>query len=84
VSPTQIDLGWPDVTGETTYQVYRRVRVEGVFGAFTLIGTVPGNTTAYNDTGLSAGGTYNHRIRACNAVGCSAFRIGPTVTTPGS
>jgi hypothetical protein len=83
-SPTQIDLAWPDVAGETHYQIYRRVRVDGVFGSFTLIASPTANTTTFNDTGLSAGGTYNHRIRACNALGCSAYRTGPTVTTPGS
>jgi hypothetical protein len=84
VSSTQIDVSWPDVAGETSYQIYRRVRVDGVFGPFTLVGTVSANSTTYQDTGLSPGGTYNHRVRACNAAGCSLFKLGPTVTTPGS
>jgi hypothetical protein len=84
VSSTQIDVSWPDVAGETSYQIQRRVRVDGVFGPFTLVGTLPANSASYNDTGLNPGGTYNHRVRACNAAGCSLFKLGPTVTTPGS
>jgi hypothetical protein len=84
VSPTQINLSWSNVTGENGYQIYRRERVAGVFGPFTLIAAPPNDMTTFPDLGLTPGATYSHRIRACNTFGCSAFKLGPTVTMPGS
>jgi hypothetical protein len=83
-SATQINLGWPDVAGETYYQVHRRIRVDGVFSSYTQIGTPSADATTFSDVELNPGGTYNHRIRACNALGCSAYKVGPLVTLPGS
>jgi serine protease len=82
VAHNQIDLAWPDVPGETSYELQRRARIGGVWGDWSLIASAPRNTIAYSDVGVAHGTTYRYRIRACNAGGCSAFALGPVVTTP--
>jgi hypothetical protein len=84
VSSTAIDLAWPDVAGETYYQVERRFQTGGVWGSYSSVASPAANTVTYSDTGLSANTTYSHRVRACNALGCSAWRNGPGRTTPAS
>jgi len=61
VSHTQINLAWTDnSTNETGFRIERSP--DNV--TFTEIGTVGANTTAYQDTGLSAFTTYYYRVRS--------------------
>ena len=80
LSSTQARLAWNDVAGESHYQVQRRTRMGATWGVWTSIASPVANATSYNDTGLMAATTYRHRIRACNADGCSPWTTGPTVT----
>jgi hypothetical protein len=82
VSPTQINLAWNDVVGESHYQVQRRTRTAETWGVWTSVTSRAANVTSYSDMGLSAATTYRHRVRACNAEGCSAWVAGPSVRTP--
>ena len=83
-STTQINLGWgasTDNVGVTGYLV------ESCQGAgcttFAQIGTTAGTTTAYNDTGLTSGATYNYRVRATDAAGnLSPYSNTAPATTP--
>jgi aqualysin 1 len=83
VSPTRIELGWTDTSSdETHFQVHRRTLVDGVWSAWALIGSPAANSTSYSDTELTPETAYRHRIRSCNANGCSSWILGPVVTTP--
>lgn len=62
-SSTSIDLAWTSATGAATYDV-RYGTSTGVY-----LGTVPGVTSPYTLTGLSANTRYFISIRASNAVG---------------
>lgn len=79
VSNTQIRLTWQDnATDEVDY------RVEGkIAGAatFTVLGSVPANSTAVNIIGLSPSTTYVFRVRASNDQGFSAYSNEASATT---
>ena len=73
VSSSQINLSWTASDDATSYDIYRDTSSSG---SFTRVGSEPtvssGDTTAYADTGLSAGTTYYYKISALNASGESA------------
>ncbi len=64
-STSEIDLAWSAVSGATSYNVYRSTTSggEGAQGG-TPIGT--STTTAFADTGLTAGTTYYYQVTAVN------------------
>src|SRR5206468_1099529 len=53
-------------------------------GSFSQIATTGTNVTTYNDTSVSAGNTYNYRVRATNSAGDSGYSNTASATTPGS
>src|SRR3989344_745725 len=73
VSSSQINLSWAQSADATGYDIYRDTSSSG---SFPRIGGEPtvssGDTTAYANTGLSAGTTYYYKIAALNASGESA------------
>lgn len=69
-STSQINLAWSAGTGSTTGYILER-SPNGT--SFAQIATLPGTTTAYSDTGLSAGTTYFYRVAGTNAFGKSAY-----------
>jgi glucose/arabinose dehydrogenase len=78
-SSSQISLFWTDnASNETGYQVERRLASGG---SFALIATVPGDSTSYFNTGLSANTQYLYRVRAINAGGESAYSNEANATT---
>jgi hypothetical protein len=80
ISATQIDLAWQDVSANET-----GFRIERCSGAgcssFTEVTTVAANVQTYQNTGLTAGGSYTYRVRAVNAVAVSAPSNTATATT---
>jgi hypothetical protein len=67
VSTSQTNCTWTDAsTDETSFQFER-----GIGSSYTFQATLAAGTVAYNSTGLAENTTYNHRVRACNAGGCS-------------
>ena len=80
-SPTQISLMWIDnATTETGYQVERTAG-----GAtFALLATLPMNATAYNDSTVTSGTSYQYRVSASNGAGSSAYSnvVTATLLTP--
>jgi beta propeller repeat protein len=83
ISSSQIDLSWVasiDNIGVAGYRVERGI--DGV--NFTEVGTTA--STAYSDTGLSAGATYYYRVRAYDAAGnlsdYSNIASATTLSTP--
>jgi len=76
-STMSVLISWDDTPSETYYELGWGPS----FIATTFI--VPGDTTSYLFTGLSSGISYHFDIRACNAIGCSAWH-GVIGCTPSS
>jgi hypothetical protein len=75
-----IKLDWTDnADNETEYRVERR---ESSAGVFTLIASVPDDSSDYTDKKASRGATYVYRVLACNTAGCSAPSNEVTITVP--
>ena len=76
VSPSQINLNWlgaRDNVGVTGYRIYR--------GGLLL--TTVGNTTSYQDTGLTLSTTYSYTVQAIDGAGnASGQSPAAIVTTP--
>jgi titin len=69
-SATKIELRWVDSTGETGYRIERRVLGTDRFGK---VGSAAANATSFTDTTVTAGATYQYRVRAFNGVGSSPY-----------
>jgi len=65
LSPTSIKLGWPNLTGNTGYQVQRSTD-GSTWGDPTTTST---GIVTLTDTGLTANTLYYYRVRASNASG---------------
>jgi hypothetical protein len=66
---SQINLAWADnSSNETGFRVERRTGT----AAFAAVVTAGANATAYADTGLAAGTTYEYHVVAVNAGGSSS------------
>jgi hypothetical protein len=70
VSATQINLSWPDVSGEAGFKVERSP--DGSTG-WTQIGTTAGGVLTYSDTGLTPNTTYFYRVRGTNLAGDGGY-----------
>jgi len=79
-----IDVTWKDNSGNETYfEIQREYAGAGAPGAdglgeaavFLSVGTVPANTTFFNDPNPPSPAILNYRVRACNAVACSAYSL---------
>ncbi|HEX2081753.1 MAG TPA: S8 family serine peptidase [Longimicrobium sp.] len=83
-SPTSVQLAWTDRSvNETSFSLGRRQRnADSTWGAWQGLGGAPANATGAVDSTVTAGGTYQYRVRACNTSGCSAWSASPVVTTP--
>jgi cysteine-rich repeat protein len=69
----KVVVNWDDVSDETSYQVYRCSSADDT-GSCSQIATPAGNVISQDDTGADVVGTVHYyRLKACNAVGCSAF-----------
>lgn len=69
-SAPEIKLSWVDKSGnEAGFKLERKHDSLD----FTEITVIPGDATAYNDTGLLEGTTYTYRLCAFNAAGSSAY-----------
>ncbi|HET9327831.1 MAG TPA: LamG-like jellyroll fold domain-containing protein, partial [Candidatus Eisenbacteria bacterium] len=73
---SQINLTWTDASNdETGFEIERSTTGSG--GPFTPLVTVPANTVAYPDNGLTASTEYCYRVRAVNGAGPSSY-AGPS------
>jgi acid phosphatase len=79
VSPTQINLAWNDVGGETGYRVERSP--DGSTN-WLEIANLPADQVTYQNTGLTGQQTYFYRVRAANAAGFSPYSNTANATTP--
>ena len=82
-TPTSIRVTWTaGGAGASHLALGRRTQSAGEWTAWQDLATVPATATGYTSTGLAAGATYQHRLRACNPAGCSAWVESPSATTP--
>ncbi|MFH1145438.1 MAG: carboxypeptidase regulatory-like domain-containing protein [bacterium] len=81
-SSSQITLSWTQVSGATSYDLYRSTSSNGTF---SRVGTEPtvssGSTTSYTDSSLSASTAYYYKITAINSNGESAASSAVSATT---
>ncbi len=78
LSSNEVDLKWNDnATNETGYKVLRRINNVN----FAQIGSLPPNSTSYQDKTVQPGITYEYHIQAYNVAGYSDF-TGLSITTP--
>jgi len=76
--PTQVNLSWTastDNVGVTGYFV-QRCSGSGCTN-FSQVASLPGNTTAYNDTSVAPSTTYNYQIVATDASGNPSLPSNP-------
>jgi hypothetical protein len=79
-SKSQIDLTWQDkAANETNFLVERSLTPDI---NFTVIATLPANSTSYADKGLTAKTTYYYRVKATNATDASDYSAEASATTP--
>ncbi len=78
LSSYEVDLQWNDNSNnESGYKILRRVNNAN----FAQIGSLPPNSTRYQDTSAQPGITYEYHIQAYNVAGYSDF-AGLSITTP--
>ncbi|MBI5141144.1 MAG: DUF2341 domain-containing protein [Nitrospirae bacterium] len=69
VSEVRIDLAWLDNSISETGFMIERCKNAGC-SDFAPVATTAGNATAYSDTGLDVGTTYNYRVKAASTTAC--------------
>jgi fibronectin type 3 domain-containing protein len=78
ITSTEIDFAWTDNSdNEDGFHIYRQT---GSSGTFSLIATLPPNTTTYQDMGLTPSTQYDYHIQAFNVAGFADF-AGLSVST---
>jgi hypothetical protein len=88
-SGTWLEVQWTDMSNtEDRFEVQRRQVTEAGNLAWVPVatqdgnGSTVGNVEIFNDMNLTSGATYQYRVRACNAIGCSSWATSAHVTTP--
>lgn len=76
---SSLTVNWIDnAVNETNYVLERSNNGTN----FTVIATLPANTTNYNETGLTPNTQYYYRVKAINATESSVYTSNASVTTP--
>jgi hypothetical protein len=82
ITSTSIAMTWSDnANNETGYNILRKMTTAS---NFSLIATLPANSTSYTDSGLAPGTSYDYHIQAYNLAGYSDFSGFTAVTLPSS
>ncbi|MBN1671373.1 MAG: lamin tail domain-containing protein [Kiritimatiellae bacterium] len=80
VDSHRIDLAWRDNSGnESGFRLERRVSGAADWVPLAATGA---DVTACSDAGLPPNTTYRYRVKACNAIGASAWSAVASATTP--
>ncbi len=76
---SSLTVNWNDnAANETNYVLERSTNGTN----FTVIATLPANTTSYNETGLTPNTQYYYRVKAINTTESSVYTANTSVTTP--
>lgn len=76
---SSLTVNWNDnATNETNYVLERSLNST----AFSVIATLPANTTSYNETGLTPNTSYYYRVKAVNTTDSSVYTANATIVTP--
>ncbi|UFH32915.1 T9SS type A sorting domain-containing protein [Chryseobacterium sp. C-71] len=76
---SSLTVNWSDnATNETNYVLERSLNGT----AFTVIATLPANTTSYNEISLTPNTQYYYRVKATNATDSSVYTANASITTP--
>jgi fibronectin type 3 domain-containing protein len=80
ITTTEVDLTWQDnATNEDGYKVFRKT---GTAGTFTLVATLPTDSTRFDDTKASPGTVCTYNVQAFNLAGFSNLAsLGVTTVT---
>jgi titin len=81
-SSSQINLSWKDNSNDE--QGFKIERKTGAGGAYSQVATVPANTTAYSNAGLSPSTTYYYRVRAYSGTENGSYSNEASATTRGT
>ncbi|HEU0016168.1 MAG TPA: fibronectin type III domain-containing protein, partial [Longimicrobium sp.] len=83
-SGTVAAVAWSDGSSdETSFSLARALRgLDGTWGAYATVRTLPADSVAYKNSSLLAGREYRYQVRACNPVGCSAWATSNVVSMP--
>ncbi|HKG97022.1 MAG TPA: IPT/TIG domain-containing protein, partial [Pyrinomonadaceae bacterium] len=79
VSPSQINLAWADVGGETGYRVERSPNGST---SWVEIASLAADQVTYQNSQLASQQTYFYRVRAANSSGFSPYSNVASATTP--
>ena len=79
VSPSQINLAWPDSSSNETG--FKIERASAAAGPWTQVAVTGASTTGWSNTGLSASTTWYYRVKASNAAGDSVPSPTASATT---
>ncbi len=64
-------LNWVDKSvNETNFELRRAT---SLYGTYSIVATLPANTTTFTNSGLTKGRKYYYKVRAKNSVGYSAY-----------
>jgi fibronectin type 3 domain-containing protein/predicted esterase len=70
VSTSKIEISWPDVPTETSYELYRSTNTNANYVLFATLGA---NISNFIDSGLFANSIYYYKVRAKNLGGYSNY-----------
>jgi titin len=80
ISRNQVTLSWRDTSSNE--QGFHIERQTGIFGRWTLVRTMPANSTGFLNIKLTPNTVYRYRVRAFNTAGASAYATSNSVRTP--
>nr|WP_314492523.1 LamG-like jellyroll fold domain-containing protein [uncultured Chryseobacterium sp.] len=76
---SSLTVNWSDnAANETNYVLERSTNGT----TFTVVATLPANSTSYNETGLTPNTQYYYRVKATNSTDSSVYTSTASVTTP--
>lgn len=84
IAARTVEITWPDVAGESHYNVQRCRSDPGPCSYFTVAANLAADSTSHTDVlgGRSATGTFSYRVQACGSAGCSAWTTSNDVVVP--
>lgn len=71
-----------DNTFVESFRLQRRVKTGSTYGAWQDLPEQDRSATSYNQFGLTPGTSYQYRVRACNARGCSMYGTSNFMVAP--